>query len=661
MLRKDGILTQDSKISAIKNWPPLTDIRSVRAFVSLCSYYRKYIWRFAEISAPLTDLLKDGQWRAPSAPDVLTGVESLKAALVSSPVLAYFDVHAAATDLYCDASGGSIGAVLQQTDRDGNVRPVVFYSRKLTTAEGRYGTYDRELVGLRDGCLHFRYQLLGVPFTVRTDHSSLRWLLSQPELTAIRQRWLAVVSQFQMTEISHVKGSDNVVADALSRYPEETGQSYDHLLPDEHDMDLVCAHFFNLSSGLSMDDFGSLSQDDTVPHVDVSFDGNGDDLLNSSTTPQAYSENVLEDLTLPLDPVSKLCLDGYDLSFVSADLEARTFIEAYPKCSDFQKQFETLSQHTGDVRHPTFPDFAIRNGVLHFLDGVRSRVCVPTSLRGQLLETCHDSPLGGHVGTKKLKYTMMTQFYWPHMATHIEKYVASCEHCQRNKSFNASTRGIPHPHDIPIRRFEVMSLDLLSGCPTSKNGYDCIVAFTDRLSKRAFISPCHKTSSAKDLALIFFQTVFRQQGMPRILLSDNDPQFISEFWRELFLLLGAKIRLTSTYHPRSNGGQKKFNKTLIEALRTYVSHRQDNWDECILFFEFAYNNSVNPSTGHSPFILSYAQSPRAPWQFLDAMLPDDVPLTDASQPTKLSGTQLASSLGLDIINNVLRLVMPCTV
>ncbi len=135
-------------------------------------------------------------------------------------------------------------------------------------------------------------------------------------------------------------------------------------------------------------------------------------------------------------------------------------------------------------------------------------VRVPINLRGQILETCHDFPLGGHVGTKKIKYTMMTQFYWPHMVTHIEKY---------------------HPYDVPIRRFEVMSLDLLSGFPTSKNGYDCIVAFTDRLSKRAFIFPCHKTSSANDLALIFFQTVFRQQGMPCILLSDNDPQFISEF------------------------------------------------------------------------------------------------------------------------------------
>jgi hypothetical protein len=126
-----------------------------------------------------------------------------------------------------------------------------------------------------------------------------------------------------------------VVADVLSRYPEETGQSYDHLSPDEHDIDLVCAHFFNLSSGLSMDDFGSLSQADTVSWEDVSFDSDGVDLLDSGTTPRAYSENVIEDLTLTLDPVSKLCLDGYDLSFVSADLETHTFIEAYPKCSDF--------------------------------------------------------------------------------------------------------------------------------------------------------------------------------------------------------------------------------------------------------------------------------------------------------------------------------------
>jgi hypothetical protein len=141
--------------------------------------------------------------------------------------------------------------------------------------------------------------------------------------------------------------------------------------------------------------------------------------------------------------------------------------------------------------------------------------------------------------------------------------------------------------------------------------------------------------------------------MPRVILSDNGPQFVSEFWKQIFTLLGAGIGLTSTYHPQSNGGQEKFNKTLIEALRTYVSHRHDNWDECLLYFEFAYNNSVNPATGMSPFILSYAQSPRAPWQFLDTYVPlDDFVPADVSDTQQGSGAQLASYLGLDVINNV---------
>jgi hypothetical protein len=143
-----------------------------------------------------------------------------------------------------------------------------------------------------------------------------------------------------MTKISHVKGSDNVVADALSRYPEEMGQSYDHLLPDEHDMDLVC----------------------------VSLNGNGADLLDSSTTPRAYSENVLEDLTLPLDPVSKLCLDGYDLSLVSTDVEARTFIEAYSKCSSKSSlsHFHSIPGMFVILRFRIF-----LSGMMHFLKYVQ--------------------------------------------------------------------------------------------------------------------------------------------------------------------------------------------------------------------------------------------------------------------------------------------------
>ncbi len=344
------------------------------------------------------------------------------------------------------------------------MRPVGFYSRKLTPAEERCNTYDRELVGLRDICLHFRYQLLGVPFTVRTDHSSLRWILSQPDLTAILQRWLTVLSQFQMTEISHVAGKDNVVVDDLSRYPELAGKSYDHLLPEEQEMDLLCAHLFNITTTggdttLYVDDFGS-----TTHH-----------LSHDDSSPVDYSEEVVDHLTLPSP--SKIDVDGYAASsFVTVDLEASDFSDAYPKCSDFQTKHASLQEHVGSDKHETFPDYTIRNGILIYFDGLKSRVCVPSSLRGRLLEICHDSPLGGHTGDRKLKCEMMSKFFWPHMSSHIEKYVATCENCQRNKSYNSSTRGIPHPHDIPSHRFDVVSVDLLSGFP-----FSCRLYFDNRV------------------------------------------------------------------------------------------------------------------------------------------------------------------------------------
>jgi transposase InsO family protein len=84
-----------------------------------------------------------------------------------------------------------------------------------------------------------------------------------------------------------------------------------------------------------------------------------------------------------------------------------------------------------------------------------------------------------------------------------------------------------------------------------------------------------------DLARIFFDTVFRNHGMSRVLLSDNGPQFHSDFWTDFFALLRTEVKLTSTYHSQSNGGLEKFNKTLIQTLLSYVSVRQDDWGLCV--------------------------------------------------------------------------------
>jgi hypothetical protein len=118
--------------------------------------------------------------------------------------------------------------------------------------------------------------------------------------------------------------------------------------------------------------------------------------------------------------------------------------------------------------------------------------------------------LGAHLGSAKLKKTAMSSFYFSRMTTHI--HVSSCEHCQRNKNYTVNTRGIPTSMTTPLCRFDVVTLDILSFSKQCKNGFDSVVVCTDRLSKRAYISPCHKTVTVPDLARIFFDTVFRDQG-----------------------------------------------------------------------------------------------------------------------------------------------------
>jgi hypothetical protein len=79
---------------------------------------------------------------------------------------------------------------------------------------------------------------------------------------------------------------------------------------------------------------------------------------------------------------------------------------------------------------------------------------------------------------------------------------------------------VPQPHQVPTRRFDAVALDILCGFPKTKAGHTSVVVFTDRLTKRAWIEPCNDNVSARDVALMFFRSVFRSQGMPRILLSD---------------------------------------------------------------------------------------------------------------------------------------------
>ncbi len=214
-----GISMEPTKTTAITEWPLPQDIHELRSFIGLANYYRRYVENYAGICLPLFSLFKKGSpWLWTEAHTL--AFESLKDALTRAPVLLPFNPDAQSI-LVTDASKFAIGAALTQ-QVEGTPRPVAFYSRKLLPAEVNYTTREQELLAIRDALKVWRHYLAGMPIEIHTDHESLRYIQTQPTdtLSPRLARWQETLSQYNFTKILHIKGKDNIVADALSRRPD---------------------------------------------------------------------------------------------------------------------------------------------------------------------------------------------------------------------------------------------------------------------------------------------------------------------------------------------------------------------------------------------------------------------------------------------------------
>lgn len=219
-----GISTDPEKVSAIRNWPTPKNVKQVRGFLGIAGWYRRFIENFSSVVFPITETLsskKKFSW----TPDAHRAFEQIKTLLSSSPVLINPD-FSKKFYLHCDASDYGIGAVLVQMDEEGNERPVAFMSRKLNSAQRNYSVTERECLAAVEAIQKFRCYLELQEFEVITDHSSLVWLMRQPNLSGRLARWVLKLQAFKFT-VSHRKGRDNVVPDALSR------SNYDEILEIE--------------------------------------------------------------------------------------------------------------------------------------------------------------------------------------------------------------------------------------------------------------------------------------------------------------------------------------------------------------------------------------------------------------------------------------------
>ena len=164
----------------------------------------------------------------------------------------------------------------------------------------------------------------------------------------------------------------------------------------------------------------------------------------------------------------------------------------------------------------------------------------PVHLNSDVLQWGHASRLTCHPGIQRTRDFLQQRFWWSSLEKDVRGYVNACPVCNQNKTSRRPPAGFLHPLPVPHRPWSHISLDFVTGLPTSK-GDTAILTVVNRFSMMVHFIPLSKLPSAKETAELVLQNIFRLHGLPTDIISDRGPQFISMFWKEFSSLVGASI------------------------------------------------------------------------------------------------------------------------
>ena len=229
----------------------------------------------------------------------------------------------------------------------------------------------------------------------------------------------------------------------------------------------------------------------------------------------------------------------------------------------------------------------------------------------EILYHMHSDPLAGHFSLEETYRRIKIRYYWPQMYNDVRNYVQTCDECQR--------RGRNHQneplHPIKVGQpFDRLGMDLVGPFPVTARGNTYIAVATEYLTKwpEARAIP---DSTAASVVTFFYEDVICRHGCPKILQTDRGTHFVNEMLNSLCQKSGIKHKLSTAYHPQTNGLVERFNKTLCEALAKFANENKDDWDLFVPSVLFAYRTKRHETTRHEPFFLMYGREPVLPIEF----------------------------------------------
>ncbi|KAI0995439.1 Transposon Tf2-9 polyprotein [Podosphaera aphanis] len=550
IIESGGIKMDPRKVETVKNWAAPKSLKDVQAFLGFANFYRRFIRGFSALAFPLTKLTRKNipfVWSA----EAHASFQALKTSFTTAPILAHFDPEKEIT-VETDASDYVTAGVLSQYNSNGILQPVAYFSKKHSPAECNYEIYDKELLAIIRAFEEWRPELEGAahPIAVISDHKNLEYFMSTKQLSRRQARWAEYLSRFNFV-IKYRPGKQGGKPDALTRRSED--------LPKEGDD-------------------RKLHQSQTVLKRE-----NLERHINLSATHAVVNSDISK------NELESLFVDGYNV-----DPFPEKILQLLRKGDQYSKEISLAECEEIDTKLT-----------------YRGKTYVPDHdpLKLQILKLYHDDPSAGHPGREKTFELASRDYFWPSMRKYIARYVRNCHSCRRSKPNQQAKQGVLRPLPIARQPWQEISMDFVTGLPLSE-GYDAIMVVVDRLTKMRHLIPCHTTVNSKDVAILYLNNVWKIHGLPTHVTSDRGTQFTANFWKNLCKHLGIQARMSTAFHPETDGQTERFNAVMEQYLRSYISYQQDDWVQWLPMAEFAANNQVSSSTKVSPFYSNYGYHPR---------------------------------------------------
>ena len=271
--------------------------------------------------------------------------------------------------------------------------------------------------------------------------------------------------------------------------------------------------------------------------------------------------------------------------------------------------------------------FSLFDGLLYHRDKHTSVVVLVDrdSINTILLE-CHDSVYSGHFSEDRTLEKVADTAWWVDWRKDTIEYCSSCERCQKANKVTGKRFGLLMKIEEPSKPWDVINMDWVTSLsPGGAASFNACLVVVDRYSKSPIFVPCFKEDSAMDTAVLFWNRIMPRTGIPKIIISDRDPKFTSEFWTGLHSMLGTKLSFSTAYHPQTDGLAERMIQTLEDMVRRFCAYGlefKDNdgythdWVSLLPILEIAYSTTVHSTTGKTPAMLEKGWLPNLPTDFV---------------------------------------------